>query len=109
MPLSQEPANPIFSEEAERTAERCRKLIRSELLKLDKHPWAGGYYSGDRLGANISLVLAPKNGYLFEWHGCLDLYDRNYGSVVSEKEMQRFTFTYSNLREGFQGIESRSM
>jgi len=92
------------SARAERTAKRMRKQIVSELKTLPDHPWAGEYYAGDGLGVNTSLSIAPKSGFVFEWHGCLGLYDRNYGAVVSTNDRLRLSFTFENQQKGFQGI-----
>ena len=53
---------------------------------------------------NVRLLIAPRSGYLFEWHGCLGLYDRNFGAVEAVGERLKLTFTFENDREGFQGI-----
>jgi hypothetical protein len=53
---------------------------------------------------NISLIIAPKSGYLFEWHGCLGLYDRNFGAVTNMNGRLRLSFSFENHRKGFQGI-----
>ena len=58
-----------------------RKRIENEIANLHDHPWAGQYYNGDGLGANITLTLAPKNGFTITWYGCLGLYDQNHGTV----------------------------
>jgi hypothetical protein len=52
-----------------------------ELKTLKAHAWAGKYHYGDGLGVNVDLSLAPKSGFVFTWHGCLGLYDLNYGGV----------------------------
>ena len=92
------------SGKAERTATALRGKIQAEIKKLGDHAWAGEYYAGDGLGVNTSLVLAPAAGYVFEWHGCLGLYDRNYGSVTWTNGRVRLSFTFTNERKGFQGI-----
>lgn len=92
------------SEKAEKTAAEYRKSIQAELKALKNHEWAGEYHEGDGLGVNVSLILAPKSGFLFEWHGCLGLYDRNYGTVSVDKGMIHLAFTFPNKRKGFQGI-----
>ena len=92
------------SDKAEETAAVYRKNIQAEITTLKEHEWAGEYYEGDGLGVNVSLILAPKSGFLFEWHGCMGLYDRNYGAVTSDKGKIRLTFTFPNKRKGFQGI-----
>ncbi|MFH1038275.1 MAG: hypothetical protein V1789_06375 [PVC group bacterium] len=93
-----------YSDEAENTAKVLREKIPAEIKTLGDHAWAGEYYHGDGRGVNVSLLLAPKSGYLFEWHGCLGLYDRNYGAVSEANGRIRLDFTFENKREGFQGI-----
>src|SRR6266581_3002863 len=92
------------SARAEKTAKGMRAQIVSELKKLQNHPWAGEYYAGDGLGVNTTLSIAPKSGFVFEWHGCLGLYDRNYGAVTWTNGRVRLSFTFENQRKGFQGI-----
>src|SRR5438128_6024543 len=92
------------SRAAERTAKSMRKKILAEVKRLAEHEWAGEYYAGDGLGVNTSLSIAPKSGFVFEWHGCLGLYDRNYGAVVSTNNRLRLSFTFENQQKGFQGI-----
>jgi len=94
------------SEKAESAAKQQHAKIRSELQNLDSPDWAGEYYAGDGLGVNTSLVLAPTSGYVFEWRGCLGLYDRNYGAVAWTNNRIRLSFTFENTRKGFQGIAS---
>jgi hypothetical protein len=92
------------SASADAAAKTRRALILAEVKDLDADDWAGDYYAGDGLGANLSLCLAPRAGFVFEWHGCLGLYDRNYGAVVSKDGRIRLQFTFKNTREGYQGI-----
>ena len=66
--------------------------------------WAGEYYFGDGLGVNVSLTLAPQNGFVFTWNGCLGLYDLNYGDVAFTQGILKLLFRYPNKREGFEGI-----
>jgi hypothetical protein len=101
---AQERDNPRFSSRAESKAKNLRQQIQAEIGQLKGHAWAGEYREGDGLGVNISLILAPKSGYLFEWHGCLGLYDRNYGAVTNRNGRLRLSFTFANDRKGFQGI-----
>jgi hypothetical protein len=61
---------------ADSAANSKRQSILEEIRKLQDHEWAGEYYTGDGLGANISLAIAPKSGYVFEWDGCMGLYDK---------------------------------
>lgn len=94
-----------FSEQAEKTADKLRKEIQAEVQTLKDHPWAGEYYCGDGLGMNVSLIIAPKRGYVFAWHGCLGLYDRNYGAVTETNGGIRLAFTFENKKKDeFVGI-----
>jgi hypothetical protein len=92
------------SPRSEKTAEAKRKQILKEIAKLKDHEWAGDYFAGDGLGVNTSLTLAPEGGYVFEWHGCLGLYDRNFGAVTFTNNRIQLSFTFPNERKGFQGI-----
>ncbi|OGV42527.1 MAG: hypothetical protein A2X46_04470 [Lentisphaerae bacterium GWF2_57_35] len=93
-----------YTDAAEKTAKQLRDRIRAAANPLTNHPWAGEYYCGDGLGVNVSLLLAPGAGYVFEWHGCLGLYDRNYGHVTETNGRIRLSFAFKNERKGFQGI-----
>jgi hypothetical protein len=93
-----------FSTRAERRADDLRRNIEAEIKNLGVHRWAGEYYEGDGLGVGISLVLAPKAGYVFEWHGCMGVYDRNYGGLSVANDRIRLSFTFANKTQGFQGI-----
>ena len=75
-----------FSAEADAKAKALRAVIEQEIKTLRKPAWAGQYYFGDGLGANVSLWLAPKAGFLYQWHGCLGLYDRNYGAIAEGQD-----------------------
>jgi hypothetical protein len=44
--------------------------------------WAGTYYTGDGLGMNVTIKVAPKSGITYTWHGCMGLYDANHGEIV---------------------------
>ena len=74
-----------FWGERDPVAEERLARIDEEIGRLRNHPWAGRYYMGDGYGMNVNLWLAPQNGFVFEWHGCLKLYDRNVGAVRSER------------------------
>ena len=56
------------------------------------------------LGENVALAIAPGAGYVFECHGCVGLYDRNYGAAEWKNERLRLAFTFENRRKGFKGI-----
>ena len=88
------------TQEAERTAERLRERIHEEIEILGKHAWAGEYYEGDGLGTNVYLSLAPKAGYVYEWHGCRGLYDRNYGTIEEKGDRLRLSFTLKRQELG---------
>jgi hypothetical protein len=76
---------PAFdSPEAEVRAEAVRDEVAAEVAGGADHAWAGTYYWGDGLGANVTVHLAPRAGFVFEWHGCLGLYGRNYGPLRDE-------------------------
>ncbi|QOC23244.1 hypothetical protein IC757_03575 [Wenzhouxiangella sp. AB-CW3] len=99
-----DPDSEKFSEEtAQHVAER-RKKIKREIEQLADHPWAGEYYAGDGTAVNIYLWLAPESGFVFEWHGCLGLYDINHGTIGFDGKTIHLDFKHPNEREGFQGL-----
>ncbi len=87
------------SDTAEKETKARTEQIQAEIKKLGTHDWAGDYYAGDGTGANRLLRLAPKSGYTFEWHGCVGVYDRNYGAVDSTDHRLRLSFTFINNRD----------
>lgn len=44
--------------------------------------WAGEYYTGDGLGVNVTIYLAPMTGIAYRNYGCMGLYDADYGTIV---------------------------
>lgn len=84
-------------------AERRRAEIRKELAQLGPHPWAGEYYEGDGLGANIALSLSPRAGMAATWNGCLGLYGANRGRVEARDGTLRFVYDTPNT-PGFGGF-----
>jgi hypothetical protein len=99
-----EPDDRKRSKEAEKTAEKMRGEIQAEIKTLANHPWAGDYYCGDGLGLNLSLVIAPKAGYVFEWHGCVGLVDRNYGALSEKDGRLHLVRTFTNNPKVSKGI-----
>jgi hypothetical protein len=90
--------------ETNQIATERRNQIMAELAGLSGEPeWAGEYYEGDGLGENVTLILSPKAGYLFEWRGCLGLYGHNYGAVTAANDTLHLAFTLEN-RRGTGGI-----
>ena len=93
------------SQEAQAEAQARIEKIRNEIKSLNGHPWAGEYYHGDGLGVNVSFYIAPDAGFVFEWRGCLGLYDRNYGTVSFENDLVSINPILPNRRgAGFEGI-----
>ena len=74
--------------------------IVDEIATLQDHPWAGTYYEGDRLGTNITLTLAPENGFTITWYGCLGLYDQNHGTVDWDSEIVKLSFAWRTSDSG---------
>ncbi len=93
-----------FSEQAEKRFAEVQKAIEREAAALGPDHWAGTYYYRDGLGVNVHVSIAPEAGFAFEWHGCLGLYDRNYGAVKAHGHELRPQFEFPNSREGFQGL-----
>jgi len=85
-------SNEGLTRAAEEAGEAKTIAIKREIETQPDHAWAGDYYAGDGLGSNIRIVIAPHEGFVFEEHGCLGVYDRNLGSV-SEKD-GRLTFAF---------------
>jgi hypothetical protein len=76
------------SAESEATVKTRIEQITAEAAAITASGphWAGQYYHGDGLGVNVSLTIAPEAGFAFAWHGCLGVYDRNWGSVSNEPD-----------------------
>ena len=71
--------------------EKREARIDAELAALDRaalkddewaKTWAGTYYTGDGLGMNVLIKIAPRSGLTYTWHGCMGLYDANHGDIV---------------------------
>lgn len=92
---------PDASDEA--AVEGQRRAIRQEIAGLGAHRWAGDYYEGDGLGANIAFTLAPNRGVAATWRGCLGLYGANRGRVIEENGVLRMRYDRPNA-SGFGGF-----
>ena len=108
-PAAPAPATGRRAPEAEQAANARRDQIRAEIEALGDHPWAGEYYAGDGLGANTVILLGPTAGYVFEWHGCLGVYDRNYGPVTEKDGRLRLGFAFPNPKEGLRAAIAPEM
>ena len=87
--------------------ERQRRHIKQEVDASPGHAWAGQYYEGDGLGANIRMSLAPRSGVAATWHGCMGLYGANRGRVVVESDgWLRLAYALENP-SGFGGFPNR--
>jgi len=62
------------------------KIVQEEIVALGEHPWAGKYYAGDGLGANIRISVAPTAGVSAIWTGCLGVYGANEGIVEPQPD-----------------------
>jgi hypothetical protein len=71
--------DPLAVEFARRQAE-----IKAELDEGTTADWAGEYYRGDGMGANVSIVLAPDHGFASIWTGCMGVYGQSFGSVTQQ-------------------------
>jgi hypothetical protein len=86
-------APPVSRESLARDPQRVPPAVearaeraRAEIATLRDHAWAGEYYEGDGLGANIRLVVAPRTGVAATWHGCLGLYASGEGGVIEHPD-----------------------
>lgn len=93
-----------FSKDSIKASEAQVERIQLELHQSNNPGWAGEYYFGDGLGVNVTLTLAPQSGFVFDWRGCLGLYDLNYGEVQFTNGTVRLLFKYPNRLDGFLGI-----
>ena len=63
---------------------RRESAIKAELEAGTAADWAGEYYLGDGLGANVVIVMAPGHGFASIWTGCMGVYGRSFGSVTQQ-------------------------
>ncbi|HEX8524231.1 MAG TPA: hypothetical protein VF669_18395 [Tepidisphaeraceae bacterium] len=96
-----------FSDTAATTAAERRAAIVKAVAQADPDSWAGEYDYGDGLGVNVSLALAPNQGFVFQWTGCMGVYDRNWGEVSETDGVVSLKCELPNQRQGFQGISTR--
>lgn len=104
----------LLKKEEKRIDDRMTR-IREELADLEKatpqdekwaKEWAGTYYVGDGLGQNVVIVLAPRGGIAYQNHGCLGLYDGDWGEIVGTyKDGLRFRLAIG--REGGSFLSER--
>jgi hypothetical protein len=83
---------------------RREALLMAEMRAGDVPQWAGEFTRGDGLGVNVRMLIAPDGGFVFTWHGCLGLYDINYGSVEVRDGHLLLRFELPNTEQGFEGI-----
>ena len=83
---------------------RREALLMAELRSGIMPDWAGEFARGDGLGVNVRLLLAPEGGFVFNWRGCLGLYDINYGAVEVRDGHLMLRFELPNTEQGFEGI-----
>ncbi len=93
-----------LSAAARASADKREERIKNEIGRIGEHEWAGEYYYGDGLGVNVDFIVAPESGFVFTWHGCLGLYDLNYGNVRFENGLLKLIFSCRNEQRGFAGI-----
>ncbi|MCB1034794.1 MAG: hypothetical protein KDD47_13265 [Acidobacteria bacterium] len=93
--------DPRFSEAAGEEVDRRNAAISREAAGLPEPHWAGSYYAGDGLGVNHYLSLAPDAGFTFEWHGCLGVYERNWGEVEADGDLLLLQPVFTGDPEGF--------
>lgn len=76
-------AAPRTAEDTIRAFDARRIAIDGELRTLGPgHAWAGDYYYGDGLGANVYVHLAPQAGFVSWIAGCTGGGPRDFGDVV---------------------------
>jgi len=109
-PMMREDLSESLKVEEPRIEARQRR-IDAELDALDRNglkesdwakEWAGKYYTGDGLGENVSIHLAPKAGISFMNHGCLGLYGGDHGDVVEAlPDGLRLKLVFGSAKESF--------
>ena len=107
MPKTEAVDDERMSAAADEESTQRTARIEAEIAQLgEQRSWAGDYYYGDGLGVNVELHIAPLSGFEFEWHGCLGMYDRNWGEVAERGGSLELTFHFPNERAGFHGLDT---
>lgn len=84
-----------------------RKQAIEKSLKATRKPiWAGHYFEGDGLGANINVSLTPDAGMVTTWNGCLGVYGANHGSLVDDNGVIRVNYVGPNKKRKFGNFEN---
>ena len=87
--------------------DRRNEAIEASLHSRKAPIWAGKYYEGDGLGANIQLSLSPDAGATVTWHGCMGLYGANHGALVESPDgALRIDFVAPNEPDKFANFPS---
>ncbi len=69
-----------------------RRKIEREIAKLKDHPWAGEYYYGDKHGLNVTLTLAPENGFTIVFESSTSLFGQDFGTVIGNDDRLKLSF-----------------
>lgn len=91
--------DPRFTEAAEKRIESARTAVAAEAASESAPAWAGEYFAD-----GVSLVVAPKGGFVFERKGDTRVFDRNLGPVSLRDEALHLLCVYPNHRDSFHGV-----
>ncbi len=61
-----------------------------------EHPWAGRYHTGDGMGWNLTIWVAPRSGCAVMLYGCLGLNGANWGRVQRTGSTLEISFERPN-------------
>jgi hypothetical protein len=96
-----------FTPETRADADLRSSIIREELATLQDHPWAGEYRQFGT-AVNLHLLVAPRSGFVYTWHGCLGMYDLNYGPASPTKDGAVALYCeFKNNEWGARGLPDR--
>jgi hypothetical protein len=91
-----------FATEAEEARTARLGRIEDESAGPDDLSWAGTYYRGDGTGTNATLTLGRNGGFAFEHRGCLGVYARGFGTVLStERGSLKLHYTDDDERKDY--------